>query len=57
MILDQQQSYVAGDAMVFPDWIFGSMPKQPGEIREVVILTGTQAGSTPGISANVDDVE
>lgn len=57
MILDQQQPIVVGETVVFPDWPFAAVPKQPSQIKETVIKGASTAGTTIRIKGASDQRE
>jgi hypothetical protein len=54
MIIDQQyQSSTVEAILVFPDFIFGDLPRQPGQIEETRLLTGSTGGTSISIAGSV----
>ena len=50
-------SLVIGQVTAYPDWIFATLPKQPGNIKETVVLVGTAGETTVSIGATADQPE
>ena len=50
-------SLVVGQMTTYPDWAFSVLPKQPGDIKETVILGGTAGETTISIGATADQPE
>lgn len=58
MILDFQQPTIAGPGVVaFPDFPYTALPKQPSEIKETILLTGSSTGTTTRITGTADQQE
>lgn len=56
MILDQQSVNVEGVMPGPPDFPFAALPRQPSDVKEIVNVTGVNAGSNViAVTGSVDD--
>lgn len=57
MMFDYQMGSFVEGIILFPDWTFADVPKQPVAVKEGIIIGGTTAGATIGLTGTVDNRE
>ena len=57
MILDYSSAVNAEGVVVFPDFPFGTLPTDPDDIGETVVLKGTAGGVSPSVTGTADQAE
>lgn len=57
MIFDFQETHMVGGIIQFPDYPFAALEKQPSDVMETVVLRGTTAGVSFGLTGTADQPE
>ena len=57
MIIDFTCPTINPAVIVFPEWVFPDQPKNPDQLKNTVVLTGTQSSSSASLSGTTDNQE
>ena len=55
MLIDYEQPIMIGGIIVFPDFAYANLPRQPGTIKDTVTIGGSTGGTVVRIAGSVGD--